>query len=391
MTASDDIAFPDFGSEAAFRLGSEGTEADVRQFLNNVDDAEVAPEYFGALMAGAVRARRAQPVAWALAAGIPCECFEFVLLGAVDEQFQECVELLLDHGVNVNATDRQGRTGLIVASRKGDVEIVRQLLRHHASLAPCDSHNESALYYAAQLARAGVVALLLEHGADVNARQGQFGETALHAAAWGWNHDNSGEEYRPIIQLLTKHGAEINARDESGRSPLFTAAMSGRVPALDELCRLGAALDSREIHEHTVLHAAVIGKHYRATEYLLERGFQTDLKNEHGGTPLHYALYSPEIAKLLIMRGADVNAPDHDGNTPLHIAALQGQVAVVNLLLVRSSDPQSRNRSGATPAEAALERGHRDCAKVIWEFEYRKQAQSADPLSKPGLPEPTSE
>jgi hypothetical protein len=58
-----------------------------------------------------------------------------------------------------------------------------------------------------------VAALLLEHGADPNARNDD-GWTPLHFACWLDARDKT------MVEVLLRHGADVNARDNAGRTPL---------------------------------------------------------------------------------------------------------------------------------------------------------------------------
>jgi ankyrin repeat protein len=68
------------------------------------------------------------------------------------------------------------------------------------------------------------VAWLLAHGADVNARSG--GRTAVHFAA----ERNIGSK---TLALLVENGADLSARDDDGRTPLEIAKLHGK-PRLAE-------------------------------------------------------------------------------------------------------------------------------------------------------------
>ena len=72
-----------------------------------------------------------------------------------------------------------------------------------------------------------VVELLLDRGADVNAR-GDLGYTPLHQAAY-WNEDPA------VIELLLDHGADINAVSDFGYTAINRAAAGVAVPAVVEL------------------------------------------------------------------------------------------------------------------------------------------------------------
>lgn len=67
---------------------------------------------------------------------------------------------------------------LIDAAREGSVERARTVLQHHPELINNrDATGATALHYAALAGHCDVVCLLVENGADVNARDAKFGAT----------------------------------------------------------------------------------------------------------------------------------------------------------------------------------------------------------------------
>jgi ankyrin repeat protein len=79
--------------------------------------------------------------------------------------------------------------------------------------------------------------MLLDHGAKVNARN-SYGSTPLHDAAL------SGQ--RQIVEMLLERGAEIDARDQdSGATPLYNAASWGKLDVVRLLMEKGADINVR--------------------------------------------------------------------------------------------------------------------------------------------------
>lgn len=69
--------------------------------------------------------------------------------------------------------------------------------------------------------------MLLEHGADPNARDEEKGATALHWAAWNGERDR--------VEVLLGYGADLTLRDRThSGTPLGWAKASGH----DELTEL---------------------------------------------------------------------------------------------------------------------------------------------------------
>jgi ankyrin repeat protein len=86
--------------------------------------------------------------------------------------------------------------------------------------------GETALLGAAFWGRPEAAKLLIEHGANVNAKDGS-GVVPLHEAAQMWN--------LAVARLLLEHGADVNARDDKGLTPLDWA---GRYREMPEMIRL---------------------------------------------------------------------------------------------------------------------------------------------------------
>ena len=76
-----------------------------------------------------------------------------------------------------------------------------------------------------------VVELIIERGADINAKNSYNGMTPLHWAA-------RGNENPKIVELLIDSGANINAKSDSGQTPCDVAG--GALDGTDVLRRLCA-------------------------------------------------------------------------------------------------------------------------------------------------------
>ena len=66
---------------------------------------------------------------------------------------------------------------------------------------------------------AEVARILLDQGADIEAREGESGSTPLHVAA-GWGRVS-------VVKLLLDRGALKSVRNKAGKSPLEVAVESG--------------------------------------------------------------------------------------------------------------------------------------------------------------------
>ncbi|NLT25033.1 MAG: ankyrin repeat domain-containing protein [Syntrophorhabdus sp.] len=111
-----------------------------------------------------------------------------------------------------------------------------------------DGHTP--LHWACGQGHIALARLLLEHGADVNVREGRNNRTGLHLACL--------EGHTDTARLLLEHRAEVNARDRVGCAPLHLACMGGGHPDIVRLLlEHGADITTRDGRDHTPLHLAM--------------------------------------------------------------------------------------------------------------------------------------
>ncbi|CAM9938027.1 unnamed protein product [Ectocarpus sp. 12 AP-2014] len=144
---------------------------------------------------------------------------------------------LLAAGADVNV--RCGllkRTVLSLAAEKGDVDILRALVKNGADVTAVDNDRDTALHVAVQFNRAEVIDALVEMGANIEASN-RIGCTPLHLACHMLRDQ--------AVVALSKRGANINARDVVDQTPLHHASSvageaRGTSAVVDLLLRLGA-------------------------------------------------------------------------------------------------------------------------------------------------------
>ena len=114
----------------------------------------------------------------------------------------------------------------------------------------------------ASLDRNETVRLLLGAGANVNAAAPSTGVTALHNAARMGNV--------ALAKLLIERGADLEARMKSKATPLMLAARSGSTEAVAILLKSGAKLDATDRTDRTALDYARRKNHPEVVEMLVE-------------------------------------------------------------------------------------------------------------------------
>jgi ankyrin repeat protein len=161
--------------------------------------------------------RRHQGIVEALVtAGAWLSIFEAAAIGRLDvvkREVERWAELL-------NAYNRDGFTPLQLACFFGHESMALWLIERGADVNAVARNDLriAPIHAAAANDNLTLLAALLRHGAEVNARQ-QDDFTPLHTAA---DHGNA-----VMAQLLLEHGADINAATGDGRTPLDLALAKG--------------------------------------------------------------------------------------------------------------------------------------------------------------------
>jgi ankyrin repeat protein len=131
------------------------------------------------------------------------------------------VSILLASGAKVDSLDNTGRTPLL-SFMSGDVVEAHTLIALLEGGAdpnlldgPVPFH---ALDYAAMNGRAQVADLLITFGANLDAKDNLYGETPLHLAIYA-NTEVPGI-HLDVVQLLIERGADVNAKDKNGFTPM---------------------------------------------------------------------------------------------------------------------------------------------------------------------------
>ncbi len=146
----------------------------------------------------------------------------------------EMVRSLLKSGADVNAAQGDGMTALHWAALRDDADMAATLVYAGANLeATTRLGGNTPLHLASRQANTIAIEALLEAGSDVNAFT-NTGVRALHLAAAAGDQN--------AVAVLLFYGAEVDGLDlHSGRTPLMFATANNRLEVIETL--LAAAAD----------------------------------------------------------------------------------------------------------------------------------------------------
>jgi len=255
------------------------------------------------------------------------------LLFAAREGHVDCIPVLVKGGADVNATTPNGISGIVLALINGHYDAAGALIEAGTNPNLADYTGRTGLYAAIdfstmpnsnrpapqvledRLSALDVARMLLDHGADVNARL-----TAM-----------------PPYRAKLDRGNDLMF--QAGATPLLRAAKAADLPAIKLLLERGAdpTLGTSRTGITPLLAAAGVGT------------------NESDSTGRHKTQQDAIAAlQILLDRGLDVNAPDNNGRTALHGAALQGYDDVIEFLASKGVVFDAKDNKGFTPLDVAL-------------------------------------
>ena len=315
---------------------------------------------------------------------------------------KETIGYLIESGCRLDIADEGGDLLLHVALRQIEtvfqkkfyIEIATIFLEHGADPCACNGAGVQPIHM--NYGEADAVRVLVNHGANIDARIASSGKTALHCAIEGSN--------RGGMEALLKNGANSNLYDDDGNTPLHIA-MEGRFLGVDEraalLLKYGADPGARNKKRKTPLHLmaraddpektlsllcnagadiqarSVKGKSVFMSQCrklskpsigfmraMLAAGARLDDHDHQGRTVLHL-LCKDEAAHVLITQliglGADPHVVDFAGNNMLHHLARRRQQYTLrddeerlfDTVVGLGVDPAAVNHQGQTPAHIA--------------------------------------
>jgi Ankyrin repeats (3 copies)/Ankyrin repeats (many copies) len=130
----------------------------------------------------------------------------------------EVMRLLLEHGADIDAQDRDDEAVLHLASEHGEVEVVQLLLQHNVKINAEGMAKWTPLHNASRFGHISATRLLLKYGADVNAR-GRYDNTALILASMSGHLE--------VVRLLLGHKADVHIQGELSHTACYWATQRG--------------------------------------------------------------------------------------------------------------------------------------------------------------------
>lgn len=301
-----------------------------------------------------------------------------VLFEAVKSRQAGVVSAILKRIENVDQTDGDGMTALMMAARDGTLPIVRLLIQAEANPLAADREGRTALHWASWSGNALVSDALLDAGADINA-QNRNRQTPVMSMILARRSEAA-------LRLLRRPDADITMTDCDGRTALDLAAASSMPDVLSALMKRQSEASgkssmfgmlpgrnapirlSRDRYGTNALHQAARQGDLEALTLILSAAdADVNERNDGGETPLLVATRAGALGcveKLLAFK-ADPDRPGRNGETPLCEAARLGRVVIAEMLMKAGADINIAQRNGLTPLLIAIRERHTDIVRSL--------------------------
>ena len=285
--------------------------------------------------------RRRRPLHLAVIKKQPQALLTLLDLGANMESLDEAGFTALDQAALIGESklaqillDRGAKVRLPAAVCLGRTTDINRLLQRDPDILKPGARWENLILRAAERAPGTVIETLIQAGASIHVRDdpktsvdSTSGYTPLHAAAFNGNLS--------AASVLLQHGANVRAREEKYHgTPAGWANYAGHTEVRDLILR--GPIDIMEAIEHgltnriqTILEEDSEALRRPFSEYPLY-----PLYAEGWHTPLAFAVMRsmPEMVRFLLNQGADANLRSPDGKTLYRLAKENGHESIAEML-----------------------------------------------------------
>jgi ankyrin repeat protein len=266
------------------------------------------------------------------------------------------VNLLLEHGADVDGEEEEGETAFLYAAGAGDMEVASRLLAAGADIRHATREGRDALDFAAHGDNSAMLNFLLpqfpQSRQDTIRRQAHLIRERRQAAEKA-ARERDREAARPALE-------------KSASDQLIRVFRNGKHDSFLQLLADGA--DPNEVNDEGTTLLAMLCASWSGVELVepaLEAGADPNRPSKFIPLQMAAANGAESVVRALLDHGADVHASSEDGWTALISAAGSGNIDVVQMLLDAGADPNAEDSEGRTAYRQALDRNNLDIADLL--------------------------
>ena len=246
------------------------------------------------------------------------------LVSKSDADYEQYVKVFIQTSANFNRQNRLGRTPFLEALEQKNFPLIAVFFRHMevTNINTVDSLSNTALHYCKYLNEISIYETVLQSNPSALNAQNRDGQTPLHDAILTDNY--------PFARYLLQRGADLTIVNKEGNTPLHLAAQDDNT----KMCKLLMKYPQLDLISgnkmgKTPLHLACANEKPNVAAILINKltPEQLNLLDIQGRTPLHECSenLNGSLARYLIRHGADENVKDVHQNNVLHLSTEKGQ------------------------------------------------------------------
>ena len=285
--------------------------------------------------------------------------FELALLEAVTVGNSEAVEFLLQlETVNIDHTNEEGKTALMLACERGHEDIVHSLLSAGANVNIQDNKGWTALMIASEHNHISIIQMLLQADANPHLIKSN-GSNAVMIASYHGNYE--------VVELLISKGVDYKYQREDGWNAFMLACQNGCTQIVELLLKEQVDPNVQEKDGWNAFMLACQNGCTQIVELLLKEQVDPNVQEKDGWNAFMLACQNgcTQIVELLLKEQVDPNVQEKDGWNAFMLACQNGHTQIVELLLKEQVDPNVQNKHGDT---ALMLVRHFKVAKLLLEW-----------------------
>lgn len=330
--------------------------------------------------------------------------FDAVTIALMTNNPTKTIIYIIEKGNDVNKITHHSQNYIFYAAAKGDIPLMKYLIKKGSKLDIIDSHGYSIFLNTVNsgVQDTKVYDFLISQGFNVTTDLDHNGKNAILLLA------SKVSDFK-LIDYFIKKGLDLNSVDKNGNGIFHYAAQGGNVSFLKQLVAKGVNYKANPVTNENAIYFATTGirrrpggpgapvgpkpgapqgrpeegrpveglpvrgeqKNPQQTRnkkvqkngeldlytYLESLGLKANITNKNGITPLHNLASSSQniaLIKHFINKGISVDATDNKGNTPLLNAAGRNSLEVVSFLAENSKNINTANKKGQTALIKAI-------------------------------------
>uniref|UniRef100_A0A8C0E5P0 Ankyrin repeat and death domain containing 1B n=1 Tax=Bubo bubo TaxID=30461 RepID=A0A8C0E5P0_BUBBB len=230
---------------------------------------------------------------------------------------------LVKAGADQKAKNEEGMNVLHFAAQNNSVKIVDYFLQdlHLNDLNKPDGKGKKPFLLASEKGHVDMINNLITLKLFTSERDKE-GNTALHLAA------KNG--HSKVVEILLEQWKEINELNQNHSSALHIAVQNGHLSLVTFL------IDKNiDLQKNSPLHLAVINNHLPVVKSLLDANHDINSLNHRQETPLHLAadLGNVELVEVLLKTGCNLKTVDKHGKAALAVASRSNHALIVDMII----------------------------------------------------------